>query len=89
MHILHMTIEQMLIHILIISLKLIYLEVMNITKLRDRLSPKTKMDIDELGVILGGDNASGCLENPSDVYYNAAGGLLGILCIKIESLLWY
>ncbi len=52
-------------------------EVRNVTQIRDRLSPNTQMDIDEIGVILPGDNQN--TPNPPAIYWNSAGALFAYI----------
>ncbi len=59
-----------------------------IKAIRDRLSPETKMDADELGVILPNDNnqvadASGHIASIPPPYWNAAGALYAYLYIGL------
>lgn len=52
--------------------------VKNITAIRDRLSPHTKIDIDELGVILPDDNELIPVPIP-EPYWNAAGAMFAYI----------
>ena len=52
-------------------------EVQNVTQIRDKLSPSTKLDIDEIGVILPGDNSNS--PNPPSIYWNAAAAMFAYL----------
>lgn len=59
-----------------------------INQIRDRLSPETKTDADELGVILPNDNnqvadASGYVGSIPSGYWNAAGALYAYLYINL------
>eukprot|EP01084_Bolivina_argentea_P178465 308503_1 len=56
-------------------------EVQNIIKIRNELSPNTKLDIDEIGVILPGDNSNS--PNPPDIYWNAAAAMFAYLFPKL------
>ncbi|MHB1672915.1 MAG: GH39 family glycosyl hydrolase [Acidobacteriaceae bacterium] len=60
-----------------------------INQIRDRLSPETKTDTDELGVILPNDNnqvadASGYVRSIPSGYWNAAGALYAYLYVNME-----
>jgi hypothetical protein len=62
-----------------------------INQIRDRLSPETKTDTDELGVILPNDNnqvadASGYVASIPKAYWNAAGALYAYLYINLAKL---
>lgn len=62
-----------------------------INQIRDRLSPETKADTDELGVILPNDNnqvadASGYVRSIPNGYWNAAGALYAYLYINLAKL---
>ena len=62
-----------------------------VNQIRDRLSPETKTDTDELGVILPNDNgqvadASGLSASIPKGYWNAAGALYGYLYINLAKL---
>eukprot|EP01084_Bolivina_argentea_P058520 106853_1 len=52
-------------------------EVRNITAIRDKLSPNTKFDIDEIGVILPGDNSNA--PDPPAIYWNSAAAMFAYL----------
>jgi hypothetical protein len=54
--------------------------------IRKRLSPQTKTDTDELGVILPGDNNPGDDVPPSAAYWNLAGALYADLFIELSRL---
>ncbi len=54
--------------------------------IRDRLSPQTKIDTDELGVILPTDNTPADKVRPPDAYWNAAGALYGFLFVELSKL---
>ena len=54
--------------------------------IRDRLSPQTKIDTDELGVILPTDNTPADKVRPPGVYWNAAGALYGFLFVELSKL---
>ena len=51
--------------------------------MRKRLSPETKTDLDELGVILPGDNKPGDDVPPPKAYWNLAGSLYAYLYIEL------
>ena len=62
-----------------------------INQIRDRLSPETKTDTDELGVILPNDNnqvadASGYVRSIPSGYWNAAGALYAYLYVNLAKL---
>ena len=62
-----------------------------VNQIRDRLSPETKTDTDELGVILPNDNsqvadASGYVRSIPKGYWNAAGALYAYLYINLAKL---
>jgi hypothetical protein len=62
-----------------------------INQIRDRLSPETKTDADELGVILPNDNnqvadASGYVRSIPKGYWNAAGALYAYLYVNLAKL---
>jgi Glycosyl hydrolases family 39 len=62
-----------------------------INQIRDRLSPETKTDTDELGVILPNDNgqvadASGYVRSIPKGYWNAAGALYAYLYVNLVKL---
>ena len=62
-----------------------------INQIRDRLSPETKTDTDELGVILPNDNnqvadASGYVPSIPKGYWNAAGALYAYLYVNLAKL---
>jgi hypothetical protein len=54
--------------------------------IRDRLSPQTKIDTDELGVILPTDNTPVDKVRPPAAYWNAAGALYGFLFVELSKL---
>ncbi|MGH9616430.1 MAG: GH39 family glycosyl hydrolase [Acidobacteriaceae bacterium] len=59
-----------------------------INQIRDRLSPETKIDTDELGVILPNDNnkvadANGYISSIPSAYWNAAGALYAYLYVGL------
>ena len=57
-----------------------------IEAIRKRLSPSTKTDLDELGVILPTDNKSGDNVPPPAAYWNLAGALYADLFINLSRL---
>jgi len=57
-----------------------------ILAIRDRLSPATKIDTDELGVILPTDNTPADKNPLPGVYWNAAGALYGYLFVELSKL---
>ena len=57
-----------------------------ILAIRDRLSPQTKIDTDELGVILPTDNTPADKVPPPAAYWNAAGALYGYLFVELSKL---
>ena len=62
-----------------------------VNQIRDRLSPETKTDTDELGVILPNDNnqvadASGYVASIPKRYWNAAGALYAYLYVNLAKL---
>jgi hypothetical protein len=57
-----------------------------ILAIRDRLSPNTKIDTDELGVILPTDNTPADKEPLPPRYWNAAGALYGFLFVELSKL---
>jgi hypothetical protein len=57
-----------------------------IDNIRKRLSPKTKTDLDELGVILPTDNTAADKVPPPAAYYNLAGSLYAYLYIQLSRL---
>jgi hypothetical protein len=57
-----------------------------IIAIRDRLSPSTKLDTDELGVILPTDNTPADKVPPPARYWNAAGALYGYLFVELSKL---
>jgi len=57
----------------------------SIANIRDTLSPATKIDCDEMGVILPDDNDIDA-PNPPMVYWNAAGGFYAYLFAKMAIL---
>lgn len=54
--------------------------------IRKRLSPDTKTDLDELGVILPTDNKPGDNVPPPHAYWNACGSLYAYLFIELSQL---
>lgn len=58
------------------------IEVQNVTAIRDALSPTTKLDVDECGVILPGDNSDS--PNPPNIYWNAAAAMYAYLFGKLS-----
>ncbi len=57
-----------------------------IIAIRDRLSPSTKLDTDELGVILPTDNTPADKLPLPGAYWNAAGALYGFLFVELSKL---
>jgi len=57
-----------------------------IEAIRKRLSPATKTDLDELGVILPTDNTDADKVPPPAAYYNLAGSLYAYLYIELSKL---
>jgi hypothetical protein len=57
-----------------------------IEAIRKRLSPETKTDLDELGVILPTDNKAGDDVHPPAAYWNLAGSLYAYLYIEMSKL---
>jgi hypothetical protein len=57
-----------------------------IEQIRKRLSPETKTDTDELGVILPTDNKAGDDVPPPPAYWNLAGSLYAYLYIELSQL---
>jgi len=62
-----------------------------VNQIRDRLSPETKTDTDELGVILPNDNsqvadASGYVPSIPNGYWNVAGALYAYLYVNLAKL---
>ncbi len=57
-----------------------------IENIRKRLSPETKTDLDELGVILPTDNKAGDDVPPPAAYWNLAGSLYAYLFIEMSKL---
>lgn len=57
-----------------------------IDNIRKRLSPQTKTDLDELGVILPTDNTAADKVPPPAAYYNLAGSLYAYLYIQLSRL---
>jgi len=55
-----------------------------VENIRKRLSPKTKTDTDELGVILPTDNTPADKVAPPAAYWNLAGALYGYLFIELS-----
>ena len=54
--------------------------------IRKRLSPETKTDLDELGVILPTDNKAGDDVPPPTAYWNLAGSLYAYLYIELSQM---
>jgi hypothetical protein len=54
--------------------------------IRKRLSPETKTDLDELGVILPTDNQPGDDTPPPHAYWNACGSLYAYLFIELSQM---
>jgi len=54
--------------------------------IRERLSPETKTDLDELGVILPADNKPGDDVPPPHAYWNACGALYAYLFIELSQM---
>jgi hypothetical protein len=54
--------------------------------IRKRLSPQTKTDLDELGVILPTDNKAGDSTPPPAAYWNLAGSLYAYLYIELSRM---
>jgi len=54
--------------------------------IRKRLSPATRTDLDELGVILPGDNSPDDKMPPPKIYWNVAGALYADLFIELTRL---
>jgi hypothetical protein len=54
--------------------------------IRMRLSPQTKTDLDELGVILPTDNKAGDDVPPPDAYWNLCGSLYAYLYIELSRM---
>ncbi len=57
-----------------------------VESIRKRLSPKTKTDLDELGVILPTDNTPADKVPPPAAYYNLAGSLYAYLYVELSRL---
>jgi hypothetical protein len=57
-----------------------------IEEIRKRLSPQTKTDIDELGVILPTDNTAADKTPPPPAYWNLAGSFYAYLFIELSRL---
>lgn len=57
-----------------------------VESIRKRLSPSTKTDLNELGVILPTDNAEGDDVPPPPAYWNAAGSLFAYLYIQLSRM---
>jgi hypothetical protein len=57
-------------------------------EIRKRLSPSTKTDLDELGVILPGDNVAidDTATRIPPVYWNAAGAMYAYLCVELSKI---
>lgn len=55
-------------------------------EIRKRLSPETKTDLDELGVILPTDNKPGDNVPPPHAYWNACGSLYAYLFIELSQM---
>ncbi len=60
--------------------------VRSIEEVRKRLSPTTKTDLDELGVILPTDNSAQDKVPPPDAYWNAAGSLYAYLFVELSRM---
>jgi hypothetical protein len=58
----------------------------SIEQVRQQLSPETKTDLDELGVILPTDNNPGDNIPPPAGYYNAAGALYAYLYVQLSRM---
>jgi hypothetical protein len=57
-----------------------------VESIRKRLSPKTKTDLDELGVILPTDNTAADNVPPPAAYYNLAGSLYAYLFVELSRM---
>ena len=57
-----------------------------VEEIRKRLSPETRTDLDELGVILPGDNGPNDKVPPPKIYWNLAGALYADLFINLTRL---
>jgi len=57
-----------------------------VESIRKRLSPSTKTDLDELGVILPTDNKAGDTAPPPQAYWNLAGALYAYLYIELSRM---
>jgi hypothetical protein len=57
-----------------------------VESIRKRLSPETKTDLNELGVILPRDNSPGDSVPPPQAYWNACGSLYAYLFIKLSQM---
>jgi len=57
-----------------------------VESIRKRLSPSTKTDLDELGVILPTDNSAGDDVPPPAAYWNVAGSLFAYLYIQLSQM---
>jgi hypothetical protein len=57
-----------------------------VESIRKRLSPHTRTDLDELGVVLPGDNNPGHDVPPQAAYWNLTGALFGDLFIELSKL---
>jgi hypothetical protein len=57
-----------------------------VESIRKRLSPETKTDLDELGVILPTDNTAADSTPPPAGYYNLAGALYAYLYVELSRL---
>jgi hypothetical protein len=57
-----------------------------VESIRKRLSPETKTDLDELGVILPTDNTAADSTPPPAGYYNLAGALYAYLYVQLSRL---
>ena len=64
---------------------LVNVQVKKVQAIRDDLSPETKLDLDELGVILPNDNSPSAPMFPL-IYWNAAGAMYAYLFGKLSVL---
>lgn len=60
--------------------------VREIEAIRQRLSPATKTDIDEIGTILRDDNSPGADKRIVPIYWNASGGMYAYLYVELSKL---
>eukprot|EP01084_Bolivina_argentea_P002997 5598_1 len=58
----------------------------NITKIRDKLSANTKIDIDELGTLLSNDNSIPSPPQPPQIYSNAGAAMYAYVFIQLSIL---